>query len=427
MPVTFPLSNDAFSGGQLLVPTPELGLVVLLNDLDTRSNDLDTTATSLQAQIDAIEVDVDLNYLLDASEAQLANAISVLESEIAESAADVGAAAISAVDALAESVADDVAGLASTALLADAVAGLESQLAESAADTEAAAVDAVSVLAEQVADDIGGLVSAEQLADVEAALQDADAATSDAAAALLDAEVAEVNRRIGVLYEVDTPDATPVVIATITPTINSMVRITAKILAQRLLRSERAAYTVEVLARAIPSSDVLTLSVGVPSDGETVVLDAVTYTWRLDPTGIPFAVDVGGTIEASIDNLVAAINLSGTGDVEYGVGTTRHPTVAAEKGSATTMDAVARTPGVAGDAIAATETMTNGVWGGGGTLGSGSDMTVDVITDDDDFEDDASWDAGIAAGAGQDVEISVTGAADTVIRWSAEVKTITFV
>jgi hypothetical protein len=62
---------------------------------------------------------------------------------------------------------------------------------------------------------------------------------------------------------------------------------------------------------------------------DTVVIGAITYTFKADPTGVAYAVDVGSDLDDSIGNLVAAINLSGTADDEYGAGTLVHPDVSA--------------------------------------------------------------------------------------------------
>jgi hypothetical protein len=239
-----------------------------------------------------------------------------------------------------------------------------------------------------------------------------------------------LNARMGAISTVKTPDSTPVVLATVSPELNTSVKIMAEVVAHRTDRLEAAIYQVLALARAIPSNDVLTFSVDAPSDGEQVVLGTETYTWRtaITPsTPNEVLIGTGGSaaarMEASIDNLVKAINLTGTDDVEYGAGTAKNASASAVKASVVTLEAVARVPGVAGDAIVTTETMTNGAWAGGGTMGSGSDMSLlgDAVTVE--YEDDAGWDVAIAVN-GSDIEISVTGVDDTDIEWKADVKTL---
>lgn len=62
---------------------------------------------------------------------------------------------------------------------------------------------------------------------------------------------------------------------------------------------------------------------------DTVVIGDITYTFKADPTGNPYEVDVGSDLDDSIGNLVAAINASGTDDDEYGAGTVANPYVSA--------------------------------------------------------------------------------------------------
>jgi len=77
---------------------------------------------------------------------------------------------------------------------------------------------------------------------------------------------------------------------------------------------------------------------------DTVVIGDQTYLFEADPTGTPNSVDVGSDLADSIANLVAAINLSGTDDDEYGAGTVANPYVTAA-GDATTIDLTARAAG----------------------------------------------------------------------------------
>lgn len=62
---------------------------------------------------------------------------------------------------------------------------------------------------------------------------------------------------------------------------------------------------------------------------DTVVIGDITYTFVADPTDTAYAVDIGGDLDTSIGNLVAAINASGTANTEYGAGTAANPYVTA--------------------------------------------------------------------------------------------------
>lgn len=120
------------------------------------------------------------------------------------------------------------------------------------------------------------------------------------------------------------------------------------------------------------ATQTLTLSGNAVAD-ETVVVGGKTYTWKAAPTTVANEVEVGASASVSIDNLIAAINLDPAGSgVVYGSLTTINANVSAAAGAGDTMVVTARVPGVAGNSITSTETMTNGAWGAG-TLANGSD------------------------------------------------------
>ena len=104
---------------------------------------------------------------------------------------------------------------------------------------------------------------------------------------------------------------------------------------------------------AVAATGVLTVS-GTPEDDGTVSIGPVTYTWKAelsDDPAVPHEVKIGVSAEASIDNLVAAINGGdGEGSV-YGEGTAAHPLVSAAKTTAAAMTVTARTRGAAANAV----------------------------------------------------------------------------
>lgn len=61
---------------------------------------------------------------------------------------------------------------------------------------------------------------------------------------------------------------------------------------------------------------------------DTVVIGDITYTFKAAPSSA-YEVDVGGDLDTSIGNLVAAINDSGTAGTTYGTGTVANPYVTA--------------------------------------------------------------------------------------------------
>jgi hypothetical protein len=92
---------------------------------------------------------------------------------------------------------------------------------------------------------------------------------------------------------------------------------------------------------------------------------------------VAFDVDIGASASDSLDNLIAAITLTGTPGVDYHAATTLHPTVTATAGAGDTMDVAAKAGGTAGDSIVTTTTVTAALWGGA-TL-SGAAPTPNLV------------------------------------------------
>jgi hypothetical protein len=80
---------------------------------------------------------------------------------------------------------------------------------------------------------------------------------------------------------------------------------------------------------------VLTLDT-VPTAADTMTIGTVIYKFEAAPAALN-DITIGVSAEDSIDNIVAAINLTGTEGVEYFAGQSIHPTVEAVKASATSM------------------------------------------------------------------------------------------
>lgn len=130
---------------------------------------------------------------------------------------------------------------------------------------------------------------------------------------------------------------------------------------------------------AVNATQTLTFS-GNAVANETVVVGGVTYTWKASVTTTANEVLVGGTAAASAQNLYDAINLTGTPGTQYGSLTVKNPQVRARAVTATTVVMQSRTPGVVGNLIASTETMTNGAFGAA-TLTGGTGSIDDEILD----------------------------------------------
>lgn len=93
---------------------------------------------------------------------------------------------------------------------------------------------------------------------------------------------------------------------------------------------------------------------GQPSDGTTVTLDTVTYTFKdtLD-NGVANQVKIGTQISNTSANFRSAVLLTGTAGTDYSTPTVIHPTVTSNGGSNNTVNLQAKAAGVAGNSLAA--------------------------------------------------------------------------
>lgn len=147
------------------------------------------------------------------------------------------------------------------------------------------------------------------------------------------------------------------------------------------------------------ATGILTAS-GAVSDGDTVTIGSVTYTFKTALTPAAYEVLIGGSAAVALDNLKKAINLTGTPDTEYGSGTAIHPTVSATTNTDTDQTVEANTAGAAGNSIATTETGANLAFGSA-TLTGGLDIHGELykqtdggafnIIDDGGVYDDDAW------------------------------------
>jgi len=103
-----------------------------------------------------------------------------------------------------------------------------------------------------------------------------------------------------------------------------------------------------------------TLTLGAnPSDTNTVVIGAKTYTFQTTLTNVDGNVLIGGDASESIDNLIAAINLASGAGTTYATAMTAHPNkILATVGAGDTMDIE-----VTDAVVATTETIGSSSWG----------------------------------------------------------------
>ncbi|MEX2228429.1 MAG: phage tail sheath C-terminal domain-containing protein [Dehalococcoidia bacterium] len=110
---------------------------------------------------------------------------------------------------------------------------------------------------------------------------------------------------------------------------------------------------------AVAAQGTLTLGVN-PADGETMTIGAKTYTFEAALTDVDGNVQIGATLPDTQQNIIDAINLTGTAGTQYAASMTAHPTVgAATSWSGNALVLTAQTAGTAGNALATTATFAN--------------------------------------------------------------------
>lgn len=95
---------------------------------------------------------------------------------------------------------------------------------------------------------------------------------------------------------------------------------------------------------------------------ETVTIGGQVYTFKAALTASN-QILIGAAATDTLDNLIAAINGAAGAGSTYGTGTIQNIFVSAAAGAGDTMVVTARTSGAIGNAVATTETLTNGSWG----------------------------------------------------------------
>lgn len=131
------------------------------------------------------------------------------------------------------------------------------------------------------------------------------------------------------------------------------------------------------LSDGAQAAQTLTLSANF-SNAETIVIGGKTYTAQTVLTNVDGNFQIGASASDSIDNLIAAINLSGIAGTQYAAAMTIHPTASAAAGAGDTMVATANAKGTAGNAIATTETSATAAWGAA-TMTGGEDIYTLMI------------------------------------------------
>lgn len=125
------------------------------------------------------------------------------------------------------------------------------------------------------------------------------------------------------------------------------------------------------------ATGVLTSDATNVTDGDTVTIDSTVYRFK-NTLAAAYDVKIGASAAATILNLDAAMDASGTPGTEYETGTLAHPSVLVSGTTATTISFIYARTGVAGNAVATTEASTHLSWGAA-TLEGGEDVTQPAV------------------------------------------------
>jgi len=146
---------------------------------------------------------------------------------------------------------------------------------------------------------------------------------------------------------------------------------------KRVLVKAPALVDVSVGAATAASED-LDASGGDFANGETVTIGTTVYTMESAFSDTAYYVLIGGSVNATLLNLAAAINKTAGEGITYGTGTVIHPDVGAGVVT-TTLTATAKKEGTFGNLVALAEASTNVIWTGAAVFlsgGAGGDVVI---------------------------------------------------
>jgi hypothetical protein len=126
---------------------------------------------------------------------------------------------------------------------------------------------------------------------------------------------------------------------------------------------------------AVAATATLTFT-GNAADGETFTIGSRVYTFKGTLGTAANQILIGGSVAATIDNTVAAINRSGSTGTQYTSATTPNTQVTADAPTTTTLKITAITAGTAANSIATTDTVTNASWGGATMSGGVAQVAI---------------------------------------------------
>ena len=138
---------------------------------------------------------------------------------------------------------------------------------------------------------------------------------------------------------------------------------------------------ITITAAGPAYADQVLTSTGTFTDTQTVVVGSKTYTSQTVLTNVDGNFLIGASAAASHQNLMDAINLTGTAGTQYAALMTLNPDAEATAVTATTNTVKAKLWGTGGNALTSTTTQANASWGaatfaGGTNVGSVGTFTV---------------------------------------------------
>jgi hypothetical protein len=140
----------------------------------------------------------------------------------------------------------------------------------------------------------------------------------------------------------------------------TLINMSAFVLTMKHLAANAAAVGTLTLSANVADNDAVTIAAPAQFGGTRI------YTFKTALTaggGYPGEVLIGGSASVSIDNLIFAINNTGTPGTNYGTGTAINIAVSAAAGAGDTMDVTATDAGAVGNTIGTTETSATASWG----------------------------------------------------------------
>jgi len=127
------------------------------------------------------------------------------------------------------------------------------------------------------------------------------------------------------------------------------------------------------------------------ADGATVTIGSKVYTFKTALTPTEGEVLIGANADASLLNLIRAINHTGTPNTDYKCAAANTQVTAASSVTSHAFAITAITAGTAGNAIATTETSSHLSWGGATLSGGSNNAATFTISAGSEYTKTYQW------------------------------------